>query len=139
MRVLLDTNVVLDALLSRDPWLGDARALWQAADEGRLAGFVTATTLTDVFYVARTLADIARARQAVQVCLDAFEIVPVDRASLERAQQLSGSDLEDNVQIACVEAIKLDAIVTRDAVSFAASPIPVWSPAQCRQRLEAPV
>jgi len=81
--------------------------------------------------------DLARARQAVQVCLEAFEIVPVDRAALERAQQLSASDFEDNVQIACAEAGQLDAIVTRDALSFAASPVAILSPAECRQRLTA--
>ena len=137
MRVLFDTNVVLDVLLSREPWLEDGRTLWQAADEGWLTVFVTATTLTDIFYVARRLADIPRARQAVQVCLDAFEIVAVDRNALERAQQLSGSDFEDNVQIACAEASELDAIVTRDASRFAGSPLAVWSPAECRQRLES--
>jgi predicted nucleic acid-binding protein len=135
MRVLLDTNVVLDVLLGREPWLADASALWQASDDGRLTGFITATTLTDIFYVARRLADLARARQAVQVCLAAFEIVPVDRAALERAQQMRGPDFEDNVQIACAEAGRLDAIVTRDGVNFATSPIPIWSPADCRQRL----
>jgi predicted nucleic acid-binding protein len=137
MRVLLDTNVVLDVLLSREPWLADASALWQATDEGRLTSFVTATTLTDIFYVARRTVDLTRARQVVQVCLEAFEIVPVDRGAFERAQQLSRSDFEDNVQIACAEAGKLEAIVTRDLVSFAASPLPVWSPAECRQRLAA--
>jgi len=126
---------VLDVLLRREPWLEDAAAIWQAADDGRLTAFITATSLTDIFYVAWRLADLPRARQSVQICLDAFEIALVDRAALERAQQLSGSDFEDNVQIACAEAGALDAIVTRDAASFAASPIAVWSPADCRQRL----
>jgi predicted nucleic acid-binding protein len=138
MRVLLDTNVVLDVLLRREPWREAAEALWQANDDGRLVGYVTATTLADVFYVARRLTDLQRARQAVQVCLDAFEIASVDRSRLERAQQLSGSDFEDNVQIACAEADGLDAIVTRDTDSFAGSTVAVWSPAECRRQLQGP-
>jgi hypothetical protein len=59
----------------------------------------------------------------------------VDRAALERAQHLSGSDFEDNVQIACAEAGALEAIVTRHADRFAASPIAIWSLAECPQRL----
>lgn len=136
MRVLLDTNVVLDVLLSRAPWLEPAQALWQASDAGTLTAYLTATTLTDVFYVARRLTEFRRARQAVQVCLDAFEIVTVDRSALERAQQLSGADFEDNVQIACAEAAGLEAIVTRDTTSFEGSPIAVWSPAECLGRLQ---
>lgn len=135
MRVLFDTNVVLDVLLKRDPWVVDSQALWQAVDEGRLTAYLPASSLTDIFYVARRLTDIARAKQAVQICLDAFEIGLVDRSVLERAQMLSGSDFEDNVLIACAELNGLEAIVTRDPDDFAGSTVSVWSPAQCRRRL----
>ena len=138
MRVLLDTHVVLDVLLKRTPWLEEAQALWQANDEGRLTAYVTATTLTDIFYVARRLTDVQRARQAIQVCLDAFEVTPVDRSILVRAQQLSGSDFEDNVQIASAEAAGLEALVTRDRDSFQGSPLAVWLPSECRERLIEP-
>jgi predicted nucleic acid-binding protein len=57
MRVLLDTNVVLDVLLNRDPWVQDSAAVWQASDQGRIVGHVVASTITTVFYVARRLAD----------------------------------------------------------------------------------
>lgn len=136
MRVLLDTNVVLDVLLKRDPWQADASALWQAVDNGALTAYLTASSLTDIFHVARRLTDIARARQAVQVCLDAFNIGTVDRSTLERAQALSGSDFEDNVQIACAELNRLDAIVTRIPSDFEGSPIAIWSPAECLRRLQ---
>lgn len=136
MRILLDTNVVLDVLLKREPWQVEAAALWQAVDAGSLVACVPASAITDIFYVARRLTDTTRARQAVQVCLDAFTIGSVDRAVLERAQMLSGSDFEDNVQIACAESNALDAIVTRNLRDYAASPIAVWSPAECLKRLK---
>lgn len=58
MRVLLDTNVVLDVLLNRETWVKDSAAVWQASDQGRIIGHITATTLTDIFYVSRRLADL---------------------------------------------------------------------------------
>jgi predicted nucleic acid-binding protein len=137
MRVLLDTNVVLDVLLQREPWQAEAAMLWQAVDAGQLTAYLTASTLTDIFYVARRLTDVARARQAVQICLDAFDIGAVDRAVLERAQALSGLDYADNVQIACAEHHHLEAIVTRNLSDYEGSPIVVWSPAQCLQHLES--
>ena len=136
LRVLLDTNVVLDVLLKRDPWLTDSQAVWQAADDQQLTAYLPASAVTDIFYVARRLTDLVKARQAVQVCLDAFEIITVDRSVLERAQILSGSDFEDNVQLACAELNDLDAIVTRDPSDYEGAPIQVWSPGECRQRLE---
>lgn len=136
LRVLLDTNVVLDVLLKRDPWLVDAKTLWQAVDDERLTAYLSASAVTDIFYVARRLTDIIRARQAVQVCLDAFEIAAVDRAVLERAQVLSGFDFEDNVQIASAELNELDAIVTRNPGDFGGSPVAIWSPDECRRHLQ---
>jgi len=135
MQVLLDTNVVLDVLLERAPWFDDARALWQAHQAEQLTACITATSLTTIAYISQRLTDRPRARQAVQLCLDTFVIIAVDRSILERAQQLSGSDYEDNVQIASAEAAGLDAVVTRDQDDFRGSPLPIWSPADCRQRL----
>lgn len=137
MRILLDTNVVLDVLLKREPWQDKAAALWQAVDDGQVIAYLPASTVTDIFYIARRLTDIVRARQSVQICLDAFNIGTIDRAVLERAQILSGSDYEDNVQVACAEMNNLDAIITRDPKGFAGSPIAIWSPAECLERLEA--
>jgi len=67
MRVLLDTNIVLDVLLKREPWAADARAIWQANDQGRITGHILASVLTDIFYIARKQAGIeaAQLRQSV--------------------------------------------------------------------------
>ncbi len=41
MRVLFDTNVLLDVLLNRDPWVTESSAVWQANDEGQIVGHIT--------------------------------------------------------------------------------------------------
>jgi predicted nucleic acid-binding protein len=50
VRVLIDTNVLLDFLLQRELFFQDAERLFQAIDSGQIVGYVTATTLTDIFY-----------------------------------------------------------------------------------------
>ena len=116
--------------------MADSQAVWEAVDEERLRAYLPASAVTDVYYVARRLTDLSRARRAVQVCLDSFEIATVERLVLERAQALSGVDFEDNVQIACAELTGLEAIVTRDADGFLGSPLPVWSPRECLRQLQ---
>ena len=64
MRVLLDTNVVIDWLLEREPWLSEALTFWQRVDAKQILCFITATTITDIFYITRQLTDLARARAA---------------------------------------------------------------------------
>ena len=128
--VLFDTNVVLDVLLNRAPWGTEAAACRQAIDEGRIVGCLTATTITDIFYVARKHKGLAGAFEAVRVCLDAFAICLVDRRVLEQALDLLGADFEDNLQIACAAQANLDAVVTRDKGGFRDSTLPAFTPSE---------
>ena len=135
MRVLFDTNVVLDVLLDRQPWVIKSQELWQAHDDYRITGYLVASTLTDIFYVIRRAAGFDKAEQAVDLCLQTFEICPVHRAILKQAQALAGRDFEDNVQIACAITTGLDAIVTRNPKGFKHSSVPVLSPQELLNNL----
>jgi predicted nucleic acid-binding protein len=135
MRILIDTNVALDWLLERRPWFAEAEALWRLLSEGGVAGYILATTLTDIFYIARRLAGLEAARTAVRESLAALVILPVDRTALEDALALPGNDFEDNLQIVCAHAAGLDAIVTRDPAGFLAAAIPVLAPTEAVERL----
>jgi predicted nucleic acid-binding protein len=135
--VLLDTNIVLDVLLERQPWSQAAIAIWQAHRAGTVAAHVAATTLTNIFYVSRKLVGRERAWQGVHACLNQLRIVAVDDSLLHAAASIAGQDLEDDLQIACAAAAKLDAIVTRDATGFAHSPIEVLTPTELLQRIAA--
>jgi predicted nucleic acid-binding protein len=61
-RVLLDTHVVLDALLDREPWVAQAKTIWAAQLNNRIAAHITAASLTDIFYLSRRLVDRTKAR-----------------------------------------------------------------------------
>ncbi|MFP4100450.1 PIN domain-containing protein [Coleofasciculus sp.] len=137
MRVLIDTNVILDYLLEREPFLQDAELLFQAIGSEQVIGYVTATTLTDIFYIARRQTQsVEQARQVVSITLAVMEICPVDRAVLEVALTSGIRDFEDAVQAACAIAQNLDAIVTRDTEDFSNATVPVLSVSQLLEQLE---
>jgi predicted nucleic acid-binding protein len=135
---LLDTSVLLDLLLDRPPWAADVAILWDAHREGRIGAHVAAFTLPTIYYVIRKQAGIPAARTAVHACLTTLDIATVDRATLLAAEPLSGPDFEDDLQIACAMRAGVDAIVTRDPRGFAASPVPVLSPADAVAVLAPP-
>ncbi|MCC3404434.1 MAG: PIN domain-containing protein [Microcoleus sp. PH2017_10_PVI_O_A] len=136
MRVLIDTNIVLDFLLQREPFFQDAELLFQAIEAGQIIGYVTATTLTDIFYISRKhTRSVEQARQAVSETLTAMVICPIDRAVLESAFNSGLVDFEDAVQIFGAVAQGLDAILTRDSKGFLSSPIPVLSIQETLQQL----
>ncbi len=135
MRVLLDTNVVLDVLLRRGEWLDEAEVIWQASVDERLIACLTASSLTDIYYIGRRLVSASAARQAVRQCLDCLRLLLVDRDVLEQAYALPTVDFEDALQIAAAVRHGADAIVARDASGFADSPITVLSPIQLAAHL----
>jgi predicted nucleic acid-binding protein len=135
MRVLLDINVILDALLQRAPWHHEADAILKAAANGQVTCAATTLSLATTFYVGRKVVGNAAARAAVQRYLGAFTILPVDKQTLLDADALPGHDFEDNILIAADVTAAQDAIVTRNVADFAHSPIPVWEPAELLKRL----
>lgn len=135
IRVLLDTNVILDVLLRRLPWYVEARRLWDAVDAGRVTAYITATTLTDIYYLARRQSGHELALVAVRLCVVSFEVLPITRTELVHAIDMRGADFEDNVQIAAAVNARLDAIVTRDLAGFGGSPVEVLHPRQLLDRV----
>ena len=136
MRVLFDTNVLLDAVLAREPFVEDAAFLLEAVEAGQVEGVISATTLTDIHYVVKRQTKNAEiALDTVIKLLTLMEIGSVDRRVLEQAVVLNLSDFEDAVQVACALSTRLEAIATRDKTGFAASPVLVLSPEELKHRL----
>jgi predicted nucleic acid-binding protein len=132
VRVLIDTNILLDFLLQREPFFQDAELLFDTINSGLVVGCVAATTLTDIFYIAQKhTRSIEQARQAVAEVLTVMTIFPVDRAVLESAFNSGLTDFE----IFCAVTQGLDAILTRDKRGFASSPIPVLAVGELLQQL----
>jgi predicted nucleic acid-binding protein len=135
MRVLLDLNVMLDAMLHRPPWHREADAILQAAVLGQVTCATTPLSLATLFYVGRKVVGTAAARTAIRTYLAAFDILPIDQQTLLDADALPGNDFEDNILIAAAATARLDAIITRNVADFSHSPIPVWDPAGLLTRL----
>lgn len=138
MRVLLDVNVLLDALLQRDPWRLEADGIFSAAALGQVGCAVTTLSLATLFYVGRKTVGSPAARDGVRKLLATFAILPVDKQALLDADALPGNDFEDNILIAAAMAARLDAIVTRNTPDFGHAPVAVWAPAELLKRLAAP-
>lgn len=135
MRALLDTDVVLDALLRRAPFVVDSYALWQACAAGRLEGCISVITPVNVFYIARKQVGADQARQHVADLLTAFQVIPIDTAVLRAAHALPMADFEDAVQAAAAAAAGLDAVVTRNTRDYTGAPLPILTPADALARL----
>jgi predicted nucleic acid-binding protein len=130
MKAMIDTNVLLDVLLPRQPWDVDAKAVWDAVDAGKCEGLISSLSLPNIFYIARKIVGLEKAHAAMTILLEAFEIIPIERLTLEAAVALPGNDFEDKLQIASAISAAVDHVITRDPRGFAASPVTPLSPAE---------
>ena len=130
MRILLDTNVVLDVLLDRQPFAAESREIWTASDQGLFDAYIASFSIPTIHFICARQADVQAANVAVDTCLQAFEVCALYRECVLAARRMTGPDFEDNLQIACAITDFLQGIVTRDPAGFAASPIRVYSPAE---------
>lgn len=137
MRVLFDTNVVLDLLLERPGFADDAGLLFDAHDLGKIEAYISAITPVNVFYISKKFIGADAARQAVYELLATVFVCPFDAQVLQAALKLPISDYEDAAQIAGAIAGRMDAIVTRDPGDYRHSPLPVYTPADLLALLAA--
>lgn len=135
MRVLLDTNVVLDLLLDREPWSSAAVAMFTEIESGNLEGYLCATTVTTLHYLATKTVGAKKARQDIRSLLALCAVAPVNRAVLDAAVDLDFADFEDGVLYEAACLVGVDAIVTRNAADFKRAEISILSPQECLEIL----
>lgn len=130
MKVLIDTNVVLDLLLERRPFVESVIALFEQIERGNLIGYIAANTITNIFYIIRKTEGREVALAAINRLLTGLQFCAVDRQTVETALRLDLKDFEDSIQLACATLAQLDGIVTRDRKDFAGSSLSTYSPTE---------
>jgi len=113
MKIVLDNNVVLDALLSREPFKAESERVMTACVESNV-GCLTADSLTNIFYFIRKAVGSAMAKNALKVLTDNFEIISVTKKDCMYALSMDVADFEDALVAACAEHAGADYIITRD-------------------------
>ena len=126
MRVLFDIDVVLDLLLDRPAFSEDAGILLSMAEQGELEGYICATAVTTIHYLARKTIGDSRARVETKKLLGFLQIATVNRAVLEGAFDAKFKDFEDAVSHEAARQAGVECIVTRNIRDFKGSKIPTY-------------
>lgn len=139
VRLLLDTNVLLDVVLDlyRAPFRSDALALFAEAETGGLRGLIGATSVTTVHYFARRALGDGDAHEVVRRLLGLFETAPVTAAVLGDALAHPLGDFEDAVLAHAACHAGAAGVVTRDAAGFTGGPLPVYAPGEALAALRS--
>jgi len=136
MKVLFDTNIILDVLLDREPFSADAAFLMSKVERSEITGFLGATTITTIHYLTSKVLGPELALRHIHSLLGLFEIAPINRIVLENALEAQFADFEDAVlyEAACHSGAKH--IITRNISDFKKSTLPVFTPREFMNMLQ---
>lgn len=128
MKIFLDTNILLDVLVRREPFYEDSARIWSMAEAGQVAAYVSAISFNNTFYIIRNLENRQKAEQAVKLMHHLFKhVVALDRRIIGGAVELAMDDFEDAIQLASALQCKAEYLITRDPRHFRTDAIRVIS------------
>ncbi len=129
MRILVDTNIILDVLLKREAFYQSGKSVLELTEYAEFDEYVSASAVTDIYYIVRrTLKDAAAARKALKHLFEVVNVAGVSAQDIQRALDMPWDDFEDAVQYSAALSAKLDAVITRDKNGYRSAQIPVYHP-----------
>lgn len=137
MKAIIDTNVVLDVLLDREPFVKPAVELFCLIEESRIDAFICATTVTTIDYLLVKSLPKSKARNALSRLISLFEIATVNRPVIERAFESKIKDFEDAVLNEAGQMAGVDFVITRNAKDFTGSSLKICDPNEFLASMEA--
>lgn len=128
MQIMVDTNVVLDVLLNRPAFVQDSATILRAASDN-IQEFITASAVTDIYYIARKeLKDSLQTKSLIRNLLQVVHVASVSEVDVWAALDSNWKDFEDSVQNAVAEHQRFDYIITRNPSDYKDSSLPVLTP-----------
>jgi predicted nucleic acid-binding protein len=130
MNVFVDTNVLMDVLLERRPFVSESRQVWFLAERGKLRGMMSALSFPNVYYIVRKVRGTDAALAMMKMLRDTFAPVPLDEQILNQAIDAKFSDFEDAIQYFSALRADADCLLTRNPDHFPRSHLRVLSPTE---------
>ena len=137
LNVLIDTDVILDVFLEREPHCTNSKAVLVLLDDNGFHGFVTATIIVNIFYHVEKY----KGRDLAFACVESLltnpdlVVLDVNKSILHAALNSGMTDFEDAVQAVAAKTTGIDCIVTRNKRDFRQSPVPAVLPEELLEKL----
>lgn len=129
MEILIDTNVFIDMFQKRQPFMDFASEVVARCVRGQNMGYVSAHSLSDMFYILRKDFSSEERKEVVKFVCAYFTVISERKEDfLAAADNDLSPDMEDGLQMQCAKVCHLDYIVTRNVKDFACSAVPAITP-----------
>ena len=128
-RILIDTNVLLDYLLTREPYFEDAKNVILSCADGKIKGCIAAHSIPNMFFILRKDYNAKERREILSNLCSIFDVEGIDKGKLLAGLENEDfSDFEDCLQMECAKSYGADYIVTRNVSDYVTSEIKAIEP-----------
>lgn len=135
MRVLIDSDVLLDAALERPEFVADSMAVLGWAEQQPGSGWIAWHSVANIHYVGRRLRGDEAIRDFLRDILGFLEIPATDHRGARQALDLPMVDFEDALQVMSALTARADMIVTRNTIDYRRSVVPAITPTGLLRRV----
>lgn len=137
MRLMLDTNILIDHIGRREPFYELSRRACLLGITGVAETFISATMITDIHYLLSKDFGNIEAQRMIEEDLGFLEIVGVSSQDVSDALAQRWSDFEDCLVALCAKKVAADFIITRNTKDFSRSSIRALTPKELFDELDA--
>ncbi len=130
MRLLIDTNIILDIALKREPFYKDSVTIFKNIDNKTTFGFVTATTITDIYYISKKDKGHVIAIEFISNLIQFVDLIGIDKEIIIEALATKLTDFEDSIQSVASTYNDIDYIITRNTKDFKDSDVKALTPVE---------
>ena len=137
MKVLFDTNVIIDGLIERDLDYKPARQLIRYAAINKIKGYISAKQITDIYYVLRKYLENELQRKAIiKTILETFEVLPTLKSDIAYSMNSEINDLEDALLDEVCKVNSIDYLITNNIKDYEKAKSIVLTPSQVLEFIE---
>lgn len=136
MKVLLDTNIIVDVALERQPYFGNSETVLSLVEQGQIEGYISASTFSDLYYIIRKDKGRNLTIEFLREISTFCQIATVDQAAINMGLTANLRDFEDAIQYSSAVVNQLDVIVTHNPEDFPVTFPRILSPQQLIQELK---
>lgn len=135
MKILLDTNIILDIALERQPFFGESEQVLSLVEQGEVEGYISASTFSDLYYIIRKAKGRDSTLEFLRYIATFCQVATVDNSVISMALTCNFKDFEDAIQYSTAAINLVDAIVTRNPRDFPVTTPSIVTPNQLIQEL----
>ena len=135
MKILIDTNIILDVMCNRKEFVEEALKVFRFCEAQQMTGCISALSIPNIVYIMRKQLDREKIKEVLATLTSLFSVIELKESDLIKAADMNFSDYEDAVQSVCAARIKADYIVTRNVKDYKNSVVPAVTPAELFARM----